>query len=105
MPIPGVPERQYSNLTAGSDGTVFYLEASRNPPTPGLPGGSELMRYRLSDRKAAPFLQYVAAYNVSADGKKLVAVSGTASGGGQPARRGPTPPIAVHDAAFGVSRH
>lgn len=98
MPIPGVPERQYSNLTAGSDGTVFYLEASRNPPTPGLPGGSELIRYRISDRKAAPFLSYVSAYGVSADGKKLVTMLGTSSGGGQPAGRGPTPPMAVFDA-------
>jgi tricorn protease len=73
--VPGVPERQYSMLKAGAAGTVFYLEA---PAGPGA-GGATLHRYRLSDRKAAPFAQGVGAYDVSADGKKLVY---RAAGGG-----------------------
>ncbi|MDO8835170.1 MAG: PDZ domain-containing protein, partial [Vicinamibacterales bacterium] len=72
-------------LKAGAAGTVFYLEA---PAGPGA-GGATLHRYRLSDRKAAPFAQGVGAYDVSADGKKLVyrAVgSGPGGpGGGRPA--------------------
>ncbi len=69
--VPGVPERQYSSLTAGADGTVFYLEAGPPGQGPGG-GGSSLHRYRLSDRRAIPFASGVAAFTVSADGKKLV---------------------------------
>ena len=79
--IPGVPERQYSSLEAGADGTVFYLEA----PGPGGTGNT-LHRYRLSERKAAPFANSVAAFAVSADGKKLVyraGGGGPGAGGGQ----------------------
>jgi tricorn protease len=77
--VPGVPERPYSMLKAGAAGTVFYLE----PPTAGSGGGrgggSTLHRYRLSDRRAAPFVTGVSAFDVSADGYKLVYRAG---GGG-----------------------
>ncbi len=87
--VPGVPERQYSMLKAGAAGTVFYLEA---PDGPGA-GGATLHRYRLSDRKSAPFAQGVGAYDVSADGKKLVYRAagggpGGPGGGGRPAAPG-----------------
>ena len=49
--VPGVRERQYSQLHAGPDGTVFYLEAASNQPG----AGNELFRYRLCDRKVATF--------------------------------------------------
>ncbi len=89
--VPGVPELQYSNLTAGPEGTVFYLEAGRG--TAGQPvagAGSDLLRYRLSDRKATPFVSGVAAFSVSADGHKLVYRSaggggGAGAAGGRPA--------------------
>src|SRR5258705_9143853 len=55
--VPGIPERQYSELKAGVAGTVYYLEA----PAGGGGGrgggggfggaGSTLQRYRLSDRR------------------------------------------------------
>lgn len=85
--VPGVPERQYSSLTAGADGTVFYLEA---PVGPGG-GGSAISRYRLSDRRAIPFASGVAAFTVSADGKKLVYRAGGGGGGGQGTGQGGTP--------------
>jgi len=77
--IPGVPERQYSSLAAGADGTVFYLESTGTGQGPG--GGNTLQRYRLSDRRAAAFVNGVAQFKVSADGKKLVY---RAAGGGGP---------------------
>jgi tricorn protease len=85
------PERQYSQLTAGADGTVFYLEAAGTGQGPG--GGSTLHRYRLSDRRAAPFVNGVAAYSVSGDGKKLVYRTGGGGGGqgGPGAQGGPQP--------------
>jgi tricorn protease len=66
--VPGVPERQYSLLKAGEKGTVFYLEAAAGAP-PG--SGAQLQRFKLSERKPAPFASEVADYAVSADGKKL----------------------------------
>lgn len=82
--IPGVPERPYTQLRAGVAGTVFYIE-----PAPGGGGGrggfggGTLQRYRLSDRRSAPFVAGVATYDVSADGRKLVFRSGGGFGGGR----------------------
>ena len=98
--VPGVPERQYSNLASGADGTVFYLEAGRNQAGPGG-GGGDLARYRLSDRKSAPFMTGVASYSVSADGHKLVyraAGAGGAGAGGGRAASPPAPSLFLVDA-------
>src|SRR5882724_9432315 len=72
--VPGIPERQYSELKAGVAGTVYYLEAPAGGGggRGGGGGSSTLQRYRLSDRRATPFVTGVAAYEVSADGHKLV---------------------------------
>jgi tricorn protease len=79
--VPGVPERQYSDLQAGVDGQVFYLEAGR---AGAQGGGNELQRYRLCDRRASTFVSNVAAYEISADRRKLVyrAAAGGGPGGG-----------------------
>jgi len=94
--VPGVPERQYSELRSGADGIVYYLEA---PPRGAGGGGgfgggagSELIRYRLCDRKAATFVNGVAAYAVSADGRKLVYRAAGGGGGGNVAALGSRPP-------------
>jgi tricorn protease len=77
--VPGVPERQYSDLQTGIDGNVFYLEAGR-----GQGAGNDLQRYRLCDRRASTFAGNVAAYEISADRRKLVyrAAAGGGPGGG-----------------------
>ena len=90
--VPGVPERQYSLLKAGTAGTVFYLETAAGTPAGG---GAQLQRYKLSDRKSVSFASDVADYAVSADGKKLVYRAAPPPGtapvpGGPPVR--PTPP-------------
>ncbi|HTR97770.1 MAG TPA: PDZ domain-containing protein [Candidatus Acidoferrales bacterium] len=70
--VPGVPEKPYSALKAGVAGTVYFLEQSA-AAAGGFGGGAgTLTRYRLSERKAAPFASDVADYAVSADGHKLV---------------------------------
>ena len=85
--VPRVAERQYSQLRAGVGGTVYFLEAAPGrggrAEEPGAAGaGSTLQRYRLSDRRAAPFVTGVAAYDISADGHKLVyRTSGGPAGG------------------------
>jgi len=96
--VPGVPERQYSDLQAGLDGQVFYLEAGRAAAGGGQGGGggapNELMRYRLCDRRATTFVSNVAAYEISADHRKLVYRAATGGGGqgGGPGFGGAPPP-------------
>jgi tricorn protease len=73
LAVAGVPVRQYSRLVAGSQGTVFYVEApAGGGGRGGFGAGGTLHRYRLSDRRAATFASGVADYAVSADGKKLL---------------------------------
>jgi tricorn protease len=82
LSVPGVPERQYSDLKAGVAGTVFYLEAGAGGGgRGGGGGGSVLHRYRLSDRRSAQFVAGVAEYDVSADGRKLLYRTGGGGGG------------------------
>lgn len=95
--VPGIPERPYSSLRAGADGIVYYLQAPA-----GQGGGSELIRYRLCDRRAATFVNGVADYDVSADGRKLVyrAAAGGGPGGGPGgfSGRAPAPSLFIVDA-------
>ncbi len=99
--VPGIAERPYSNLEAGVDGQVFFLESRPNtgpsgPGAAGAGGGSnELWRYRLCDRRATTFAGNVAAYEISADRRKLVyraATGGGAQGGGPGGGPGNAPP-------------
>jgi len=83
LAIPGVAAREYSQLRSGVAGTVYYLEAAGAGGRGGAGGGgSTLVRYRLSDRRAATFISGVSEYDVSADGHKLVYRSGGGGGGG-----------------------
>jgi tricorn protease len=85
--VPGVPERQYTQLKAGAPGTVYYMEAGAGGGRGGRGGagggGSTLYRYRLSDRRAATFVTGVAEYDLSADGRKLLYRTGGGGGGGR----------------------
>jgi tricorn protease len=70
-----VPAGEYTQLAAGPAGTFFYLEVvARSAP--------RLVRYRLSDRRAATFVEGVSAYTLSRDGSKLL----YRAGGGAAAR-------------------
>jgi tricorn protease len=84
--VSGIPVREYSKLRPGVAGTVFYLETGGAGADDNTPGGrgSSLHRYRLSDRRASTFVNGVADYAVSADGKKLL--YRTAGGGGRGGR-------------------
>src|SRR5215831_9648297 len=97
--IPGVPARQYNKLRPGVAGTVFYEQAADGEDDGGgrggAGGGSTVMRYRLSDRRAATFVAGAADYAVSADGRKLLyrtAGGGGGRGGGRGAAGGGTGP-------------
>ena len=82
LSVSGVPVRQYSRLTAGAAGTVFYIEATGGGGR-GF-GGGTLHRFRLSNRRAQQFATGVGDFAVSADGRKLV----YRTGGGGFGRRG-----------------
>jgi len=105
LSVPGIPERQYSQLRAGVAGTVYYLEASAGGGRGGDEegGGSILHRYRLTDRRATNFVTGAADYSISADGRKLLyrvnpAGGGRGRGGAAPVGPPPPPNLFVVDA-------
>ena len=101
LPVTAVPSRRYSQLKAGVAGTVFMLET---PSTAGA-RGNILHRFRLSDRRPEQFQTTVAAYAVSADGKKLVyrtAPPTAPGGGGNPSAAPVRPQLFLVDADKGV---
>ncbi|MES2330898.1 MAG: PDZ domain-containing protein [Bacteroidota bacterium] len=65
-----IPARDYSNLVAGPDGTIFYAENVVNEP------GVVLSRYSLKDRKATEFARGVLSASTSFDRKNLLYRSG-----------------------------
>src|SRR4029453_15052966 len=86
LAIPGVPVREYSRLKAGVAGSVFYLQSAAADEDGGggrggAGGGNSIVRYRLSDRRAAAFVTSAADFTVSADGRKLLYRTGGAGGG------------------------
>ena len=79
--VPSVAARDYALLKSGAAGTVFFWETvdATGPVEQVAPGGP-LYRYTLKDRKAIPFASGVAAYTISADGRKLLYRTGGAQG-------------------------
>jgi tricorn protease len=93
LAVPGIPARQYSNLRAGAPGMIYYMESGD--------GATTLHRYSLRDRRAITFVSGVAAFDVSADGHKLVyrsAGAGGRGGRGGGANAGNGPSLFVVDA-------
>jgi tricorn protease len=63
-----VPAADYSSLTTGLAGSVYYME----PTVPGSPVSFRVQRYQLRERAAAPFLEGVRSYSFSGDRKKVL---------------------------------
>ena len=61
-----IPARNFQRLTAGKDGTIFYLERKQNEKK------LTLHRYTMKDRKSKEILKDVVSYALSADGEKLL---------------------------------
>jgi tricorn protease len=94
-----VPPGDYSRLSAGQAGSIFYLEAAAS----GAPGAMRLQRYQLKDRAAAPFLEGIRSYSLSGDRKKLL----YQAGGGPEGRWGVVPvdrPAKVGDGQMNVGQ-
>src|SRR5262249_4586062 len=90
----------YSNLSAGATGVIFYTEAI--PAGGGIPGGFRLQKYQLKERSASPFLEGIRGYTLSEDRKKLLyQAAGVGSRWGiVPTER----PAKVGDGAINVSQ-
>jgi tricorn protease len=71
-----IPAGDYSNLSAGAAGSFYYTEPIGNPALQSL----RLQRYQLKERTAAPFLEGIRSYTLSAD-KKKVLYQASAGGG------------------------
>ena len=94
-----VPPGDYSRLSAGQAGSIFYMEAAAS----GAPGAMRLHRYQLKDRAAAPFLEGIRGYSLSGDRKKLL----YQAGGGPEGRWGVVPvdrPAKVGDGPVNVAQ-
>ena len=61
-----VPQRAYSGLRAGAEGTIFYTERIADQP------GRTLHRYSLEDREATEVVNGITGFSLSADGEKLL---------------------------------
>jgi tricorn protease len=61
------PARNYTSVTAGKEGVVFFTES----PIVG-PGPASLQRFELKTRKVEKLLDGVGSYSVSANGEKLL---------------------------------
>ena len=67
-----IPAGDYSNLTTGAAGSFYYTEPIlTTAATPGPPS-LRLQRYQIKERTAAPFLEGIRSYSLSADKKKLL---------------------------------
>lgn len=92
-----LPAGDYSDLTAGSAGVIYYTE----PVAPGGPA-LRLQKYQLKERAASPFLEGIRSYALSEDKKKLLY---QAAGGGN--RWGVVPtdrPAKVGDGPINVAQ-
>src|SRR5204863_8514797 len=69
-----IPAGDYGNLTAGAAGSFYYTEPILT--TAPVPPSLRLQRYQLRERVAAPFLEGIRSYSLSADKKKLLYQAG-----------------------------
>src|SRR5262249_6971131 len=75
LPLP-VPAANYSHLSPGTAGHVFYLEEPPEPPADAtVPIDCKLKRFDLSKRKDEQILPRVARYYLTVDGSKALAFS------------------------------
>jgi tricorn protease len=103
LAVPNVPERAYSSLQPGTDGVVFFMETPRGGGGGAAGPSNELLRFRLCDRRATTFASGIAAFEISADGRKLLyRTVGNAGGQGRgpvgPNAPPPTPSLFIVDA-------
>ena len=75
-----IPTGDYASLAAGAAGSFYYTEPIVSTTAPAALAPLRLQRYELRTRAAAPFLEGIRSYSVSADKKKVLYQA--AAGGG-----------------------
>ena len=75
-----LPAADYSSLIAGAAGSFYYTEPILTTAPAAGPASLRLQRYQVKERTAAPFLEGIRSYAVSAD-KKKVLYQASAGGG------------------------
>jgi tricorn protease len=75
-----IPSRNYLGLVVGKTGTVFVLElAPAGPGGPGGPPGLVLHKFDLEKRKFDKVLEGITAFDISANGEKVLYRQGPAN--------------------------
>jgi tricorn protease len=67
-----VPAANYVGIQAGKTGEVFLLEQALIPPPDEFPPKLTIHRFRLEDREAEELLEGVTAFDLSANGEKML---------------------------------
>jgi tricorn protease len=67
-----VPAANYAGIEAGKTGEVFLLEQALIPPPDEFPPKLAIHRFRLEDREAEKLLEDVTAFDLSANGEKML---------------------------------
>ncbi|MDB4876591.1 MAG: peptidase [Gemmatimonadetes bacterium] len=89
LSVPGIVDRPYTNLRAGTAGMVYFLEpGGAGGGRGGAGGGSAMHRYSLRDHRDIPFITGVADYTLSLDGHKLLYRGAGGGAGGRGGRGG-----------------
>ena len=71
-----LPPRPYTNLQAGEEGVVYFLERPEIPNNPGATPAGPLKRFSLETRESEEVVADVTSYRLSADHKKVLYRSG-----------------------------
>jgi tricorn protease len=92
IPLP-IPARPIQTLAAGKAGVIYLVEAGRNVPG-GPGGGGTLSKFELKTRKIEKLADGVSAFDLSANGEKMLLriVRGGEGGAPSPAGQGNAPP-------------
>lgn len=88
-PLP-LPPRNYSDLSAGKPGTVYFVETTGSRRFGGG-GDNTLSRFVLEGRKTEKLAEHVESYEISADGEKMLLRMGTPEEGAEPPAGGAAP--------------
>ena len=83
-PLP-LPPRNYTDLSTGKPGTIYFMESAGQQRLGGGGGDRTLSRFVLEGRKTEKLAEHVESYELSADGDKMLLRMGSPEEGGGPA--------------------
>ncbi|MEQ1826721.1 MAG: PDZ domain-containing protein [Pirellula sp.] len=73
----GLPNGDYSELQAGNDGNLYFLQSNLAEPAGEGPRGAKLVMYSIKSKKPTTLLEGVMGFRLSHDAKKLIYQAGT----------------------------